>query len=76
MSARTALGTGEAVGRLAAAASRAGLTVLGDFYNEVGDVDAARTAWRRVVEIYERVGHSGAERVRAKLNVGPAVGRR
>jgi len=40
---------------------------LGDSYLAAGDADAARAAWARSLEILDRLSHTDASRVRAKL---------
>jgi tetratricopeptide (TPR) repeat protein len=43
------------------------LTSLGDAHFKTGDLAAARDAWERSVEIYDRLDHSDAAETRAKL---------
>ena len=43
------------------------LTHLGDSHREAGQPELARDAWRRALEILERLGHLDAEQVRARL---------
>ena len=43
------------------------LTVLGDLHDDNEDVEAACAARRQALDILSRLGHPGAEQVRAKL---------
>ena len=43
------------------------LSHLGDAHEATGELDAARQAWRQALALLERLGHTNADQVRAKL---------
>jgi uncharacterized protein HemY len=47
------------------------LTALGDLHDDNGDVEAASAVRRQALDILSRLGHPGAELVRAKLTAHP-----
>jgi DNA-binding SARP family transcriptional activator/tetratricopeptide (TPR) repeat protein len=44
------------------------LTSLGDTHRAAGDLESARADWQRALAVLDRLGHSDAEKVRARLN--------
>ncbi|MEU8048147.1 tetratricopeptide repeat protein [Micromonospora echinofusca] len=48
------------------------LTHLGDSHRAAGAPEPARRAWRGALEILEQLGHTDAERIRARLRSAPA----
>lgn len=40
---------------------------FGDTYHATGNTAAAREAWQQALTIFDQLGHSDAEQVRAKL---------